>query len=182
MNFLEMIIMSRKMTFVDGRVTLCGQDLAVFPPTTIAEYILMNNNDPKIAIRIYSNAKKAMLENKENFIKAPKESDKASWICGLINLYGLGKITYVDTKTAPLGIVSLDNSAIASELKGKYKDAVDHLTRGIVAGVASCLSDYELDAIETQCSAVSGNQCIIIIDSSQKLKSRFPEICTKQIG
>lgn len=173
--------MSRKMTFVDGKITLYGQDIVIFPPTTLSEYILQSNNDRATAKMLYSNGKAGMIENKESFVQACKTADKGLWICELIDLYGLGKIRYENQSNTPKGKIFLENSTISQNLIGKVKGPTDHILRGIIAGIASSIFGEDLDVVEIECCTDTNKSCILLVESKSVLIGKFPELFSTQI-
>lgn len=181
MNFFEMLILSRKITFEEGSATLYGQNILIFPYRPLMEYIAHISSDTELTKGIYFTAKESILENKAGIVKAYVVSDGQNWICNTINLLGQGKIKYDNPNTGPTGAVLLENSALAKDLKGKTTYAVDHVLRGIVAGIVSAVLDKDTDIIETDCYATGSNACKFFIDSKENLNNKFPVLSKQQI-
>lgn len=181
MNFFEMLVMSRKMSFQEGKVTLYGQDITIFPIQSIVQYIYEVAGNSLSAKDLYHTSKDAMLEYREYLRKAAAEKDLANWICETLNLYGQGKLTYQTPDMAPIGTLTLENSPFANELQEKTKLPVDNIFRGIIAGVTSSISGRDLDALEVECHATGSINCKIIVDTKEILSDKFALLCDQQI-
>jgi predicted hydrocarbon binding protein len=181
MNFFEMLMISRKMQFEDGKIKLYGQDIAIIPAPPIIEYIRLINDDDRQIKLIYSTAKESMLDYKQEIMDATKGLD-SKWISDTMNLYSHGKMRYEEPSLAPLGIVSLENSAPAKILKTKVEAPVDHIFRGILAGLTSVICKRDIDVIETSCYVVNGNLCKFSVNDNAKLKENFQSLYEKQIS
>jgi hypothetical protein len=181
MNFFDMLLMSRKMTFEEGKITLYGQEILIFPYLPLMEHVAQIGNDVKSIKNMYLLAKDSMLENKEGIIKSYKTAGNVNWICETINLLGHGKIKYEDPPTGPTGMIILENSTLAKDLIGKVNNPVDYILRGIIAGIISAILDKDVDAVETECCANGSDNCKIFVDLKEKLVNKFPVLCEQQV-
>jgi predicted hydrocarbon binding protein len=77
---------------------------------------------------------------------------------------GWGKIQNIDTDfDGKRAIITVENSPIALAFKGKNSVPVDILLRAIFAGIFSEVFGENVDCVETECLAVSGERCKFII-------------------
>lgn len=180
MNFFEMLVLSKKLSFADGSVSLYDQSISVYPVQSIMAHILAISTDVDSVKSLYSIEKDAVLEYGDT-IKKHAVSANTEWIVNTINLYGLGKIQYVTKESDISGKLTLENSPFVQYLNGKTTAAVDIILRGIIAGTVSAVLDANYDVIEIQCQT-SGNQgCEFAIDVKEKLLSQFQQICAAQL-
>lgn len=181
MNFFEMLVISKKMEFMDGEIRLYGQGIAIIPSPPIIEYIGSIDNDAMLMRMMYSITKEAMLEYRDAILKSYKGPAK-EWLTNTINLYAHGRIRYENSGNEPFGEMSLENSASAEELRGRVKNPVDHILRGIIAGLTSIVLGDDFDVIETECRATGGNVCRLVVDRSRDLKSKYPKLYEQQVS
>jgi len=77
---------------------------------------------------------------------------------------GWGGIKVIDfDEKKKRAIIVVSNSPIATALHGKVKSPVDHLLRGVFAGVFSSLLKTDLECLEHKCAAVNERECEFII-------------------
>ena len=181
MNFFEMLVLSQKLSFSDGRVTFYGQDILIFPVLSIMGYIDLIGNSTESTKEVYYMVKESMLENKQNLKKAYKPSDGVNWIYNTLNLYGLGKVSFGTSTIPPTGEIFVENSPFANGLNGKVNAPIDHILRGIIAGMVSAIFDNDYDVIEVECCVIGSNRCKLILDSKENLSKNFPSFCKNQV-
>jgi predicted hydrocarbon binding protein len=169
------------MTFEEGKVTFYGQDVLIIPYIPIMEYMAQISNDTESTKIIYSMTKEAMLENREGIIKVYKASGDSDWICNTINLFGQGKIKYENSATEPIGVIILENSISAKDIKYTTKYPIDHILRGIIAGIVSVVLDKDIDAIETMCCATGSSNCKFFIATKEDIENKFAILYKQQI-
>lgn len=182
MNFFEMLMLSKKMSFENGTVKLYGQNIIIFPPQSIAEYVVSINDNKELIRDLYNTAKKAMVEYGEVISEDYKASHDINWVCDYVNLFGQGRIVYEDITKAPTGTILLENSLYFEGFKNKLNSPVDHIMRGIIAGILSAIFNKNFDAVETECVAMDYSICRFVVDYSDVLKKRFSGIYDTQIG
>ena len=177
MNIFEMLMLSRKLAFEDGRVTLYGQGIAIFPTPSLAEHLAQMSNDPASTKLVYRMAKESMLDSKQDLINAHNASKDKNWLCEMINLYAHGAAAYEDP--AKEGVIILADSPFSSSLTGKVNGPVDHIVRGLIAGIASAISNKDIDVLEIECG-VDG-KCKFTLGEKKNLMSKYPSIGNSQI-
>lgn len=182
MNFFEMLVMSRKLSFIDGKVSLYGQEISIYPSRSIMDYILLINEDSELVESVYATAKQSMLEYRAELIKAYNPSKSITWIINTINLYGLGKVEYTGSNpNLPIGEMTAENSPFVQYLKGKVDKPVDSVLKGLIAGMVSAILDSNYDVIELECQATGSSKCKFVLDTKENLVSKFPIECQNQI-
>jgi predicted hydrocarbon binding protein len=77
---------------------------------------------------------------------------------------GWGLIQSIDMQMeAKRAIIVLENSPFVTELKGQSKIPVDTFLRGSLAGIFSKIFSEDIDCVESECAAVSGERCKFIL-------------------
>lgn len=117
--------------------------------------------------KIYESVKKSTAENlmKEfgtNF--GGEKKKQIDLVETFFSASGWGQIQAIDlqpeTKRA---IIVLDNSPFVSKLKGKTQLSADVFLRGTLAGMFSKIFEDNIDCVEAECAALSGEKCKFII-------------------
>ncbi len=178
MNFFEMLVLNHRLHLEDGKVSFYGQDIVIFEPTSLAEYISEIDNDLASIKLLYYITKEAIMENSKNIIDNFKATEPTKWIAKTVNLYAFGKITFVNNNMED---VLLENSAIVKILKNKVKNPPDYILRGLIAGFSSIIRNENLECIETECQATGSQYCKLIIGSQNYLKSKYLSLYETQI-
>lgn len=178
MNFFEMLILSQRLHIEDGKISFYGQDIVIFEPTSLSEYILDIDDDLASIKLLYHIAKEAIIENSKNIIDNFKATEPTKWIAKTVNLYAFGKVTFVNDNMED---VLLENSVIVEILKNKVKNPPDHILRGIIAGFSSIIRNENLECIEIECLATKGKFCRLVISQEAFLKTKYNEIYERQV-
>jgi predicted hydrocarbon binding protein len=177
-----MLMLSKKMSFENGIVKLYGQNIIIFPPQSSTEYVMSINDNKGLIRDLYNTSKEAMVEYGKVISEDYKASHDINWVCDYVNLFGQGRIVYEDITKAPIGAVLLEDSPYVDGFKNKSNSPVDHIIRGMVAGILSAIFNKNFDAIETECVAINYSKCRLIIDESNNLKKKFNSIYNIQVG
>ena len=181
MNLLDALLMSRKMKFEDGSITLYGESVAILPLEGFIMYASKIASDKSTTKILYSTMRNSMLEQRNKLNAESKDNDPSGWICNSINLYGFGKMRYEKPLSSQNRTMILECSPFVKILKGKSSAPVDHIVRGALAGIASIATGQELHALETDCAVSGRENCRFILDSKEKLVNEFRELCEMQI-
>jgi predicted hydrocarbon binding protein len=178
-----MLLLSRKMSFENGIVTLYEQNIVIFPPQSMRDHIAFAsiNKENGMIKNLYYSAKESMFNHREKIAEIYKTSEGKNWVCDYINMFGQGKIVYENSHNSPSGIILLYNSPYAKDIKDGSNVPVDHIIRGIIAGVLSAALGKDFDAIELYCARVNGDKCKIMVGLKEKLLKSFNEVCIEQI-
>lgn len=90
---------------------------------------------------------------------------------------GFGLLTQSDlNKEKKQAIIVVNNSPFALKLSGKTTLPVDHLLRGIFAGIFSVFFNENVDCVETECSALSLPRCTFIIKPLHEFDFSNPQV------
>lgn len=181
MNFFEMLVLSKKLSFADGKVSFYGQDISVYPLQSVVEYTGLINKDSESVKFTYITAKNSMIEYKQNIASAYNQSDTKKWIVETVNLYGLGEIQFDTSSSQLTGGITVENSPFAQNLKGKIDRPVDHILRGIIAGITSVVSNIDYDVIELKCETTGNTNCKLVLDNKEALIQKFPNESKEQL-
>ncbi len=92
---------------------------------------------------------------------------------------GWGKLESIDLQMeGKKAIIVLENSPFVSALRGKTTLPVDTFLRGMLAGLFSKIFLEDVDCVEVECAALSGDKCKFII--KQKTEFDFSNIVVQQ--
>ena len=124
-------------------------------------------NDLEFHKKIYSAVKKSTCENfmKEFSANFGAESKKElELVETFFNASGWGGIQTIDLQAeSKRAIIVLDNSPFVLALKGKTQIPADVFLRGALAGIFSKIFAEDIDCVEAECAALSGERCKFII-------------------
>jgi predicted hydrocarbon binding protein len=123
--------------------------------------------DSEFLKRIYlevkkSTSEKLMKEFGANFgVEQKKELELVETF---FSASGWGLIQNIDVEAdGKRAIIVLDNSPFAAALKGKTQFAADTFLRGALAGIFCKIFNEDIDCVEAECAAISGERCKFII-------------------
>ncbi len=125
------------------------------------------SNDDSFNKKLYSLVKKSIEESFIDQLQVkPKLQGKnlIAFVHEFFSFSGWGKINVVQIdEKEKRGIVIVSNSPIAKALQGKSTHPVDHILRGILAGLFSDALEEELDCLELKCTATGTAECEFVI-------------------
>jgi len=130
---------------------------------------LMVNDNPEINKALYFSVKKETRTTLLNQfgLKTESPSERLKILQQFFTASGWGEIKNTDIdKKEKRAIVVVANSPVSTQ-KGKYKKPVDHLMRGILAGMFSDLFKTNMECIETKCVALNDPSCHFIIKKAE---------------
>jgi predicted hydrocarbon binding protein len=117
--------------------------------------------------KIYSEVKKSTQENLMKDFGATLGIDPKKELDFVETFFiasGWGLIQNIDVKhESKRAIIVLDNSPFAEQLKGKTQVCADTFLRGVLAGIFSKVFNEDVDCVEAECAALSGERCKFII-------------------
>lgn len=179
-------MLAKQIAFQEGKIELVGQRVVFSPADFFGVYIERINDDPKLVNNFYKAAKRAVQEGfgiNVGKLYGFSLKDYSNWFVELATLSGWGKVYWKDIdRENNRGIIELENSPVAAYLKGKVKSPCDHVIRGFMAGGASSALKLDLDMIETECEALGAQKCKFVMDSTNNLKAKYPNIAKQQLG
>lgn len=184
-GIFQRLMIARQLKFAEGSIELFGNRSILFPTDYLGKFIYDIKDNTKYTTNLYLSIKKDSTEFPIFSIPKTQEIspiELTKRIADVINFEGWGIISFGTNIGTPAGNIEMENSAFAECLKGKIAFPCDHLLRGILAGTLSAIHKRDIDVVETQCRAVSGNKCIFVYDKLEKLMTNYPDLVTKQIG
>ena len=165
------LFLSKQIIFEKGHIVLLGHRDSFTPLNTYVEIlrIMLKNKNENL---IYKSCKTSGYEWFELMAKnfpGMKQMEAIKWGIDLVTLSGWG---IPSLKKADLNkkhfIFILKNSTTAKNF-GKYKEPVDHLFRGLVAGGMSYIVKTDLDSIETHCTVLGDKVCEFFVAPQKDL-------------
>lgn len=163
-QFLDKYIFTNTLTYKQNNFSLVNIPFLIFPVDLLVE--LVNEKDFEKRKELYYKVKSSSTKNfmpkfDELKIDGKKQLD---FVKTLFIASGWGNINLVDLdEEGKKAIVVIENSPFAKELKGKTDFAVDMITRGILASLFSDFFKTDVDCVESECMAISGEHCKLII-------------------
>lgn len=163
-QFLDKYIFTNTLTYKQNNFSLVNIPFLIFPIDLLID--LVNESDKEKRKELYYKVKKS---SKKNFMPKFDElkmdgKKKLDFVKTLFVASGWGNITIVDLdESGKKAIITIENSPFAKELKGMVDFPVDTITRGILASLFSDVFKEEVECVESECKAVSGEHCKLII-------------------
>ncbi len=185
MSFLEKLMLSKQIKFEDGQTEILKQRVIFVPSDFLGEYTFEILREPELVKLIYFTLKQGVNNFGEQIMRTYGSTitDYSKLLRDLSDLAGWGKTTYeslnIEQGSATLII---ENSPVSSYLKGRVNLPCDHISRGVIAGIASIALKKDLDVLEIECIATGNKACKMVLDSKDKLKSNFPRFYKMQFG
>ncbi len=185
MNFFEKLMLARRISFSEGRITLLDQRSVIFPSDFISIYTLKINENPDQIKALYLSAKRIVNGNFGSSIKSlySSEEEYPELIKKIAEFGGWGTMRFenVDMEKGT-GNVIITNAPIGTYLKGKVNTPSDHLLRGFCAGGAAVAFGKNVDALEIECVANGADKCKMIIDNRKNLEKQYKDLFNVQVG
>ena len=83
--------------------------------------------------------------------------------------WGLVKHLNINLSKAE-ALVSVSNNPFTPYLRGKVTKPIDHLHRGIIAGIFSKAFQKDVDCVEVHCSALGHRECEFVVKQQKNFK------------
>lgn len=168
-SYYDKFIFTGQMKFKESNFYLIDIPFLLFP-VEILSGILVNASDDE-AKKIYVSVKNSMKDFAPLLKAKPKY--KGLSLINFINEFfsnsGFGHIRVLHfDETKFRGIVLVSSSPFASNLKNKSKKPMDHILRGIIAGIFSFAFEKNLDCVETKCISVNSSECEFIVNRNKE--------------
>jgi len=164
-SFYDKFIFTNSVFWRNNNFFLMDIPFVMLPTDIITGLISENNHD--FNKKIYSIVRNSV---KKNLVKEFRLDFKADGTRAVevvekyFSFSGWGNIenVQIDAPNAR-ALVNVSNNPFANALLGKAKEPVDHVFRGIFAGLFSAAFEKELDCVETHCLALGEKQCEFVI-------------------
>lgn len=172
LDIIGKLMITRELSFGNGRITLFG-NRAVLPPARIfSEYIRLSNNSPESARILYEAARISFREGigKSLGVKFRfSVNDFFRWLPNIGALAGWGKVTAKEFLAEKnYGVVLLEDSPIVADLKGSVKGPVDHVMAGFINGAAEATLRSGAETKEEACTIDGAPACKFVFRAVEK--------------
>ncbi|MFA5931360.1 MAG: 4-vinyl reductase [archaeon] len=164
-NFFDKFIFTSTLKYTHNNFYLVDIPFVIAPIDSLTG--IAGVQDTEFLKKIYLTTKKSTQENlmKEfgaNFgVEKKKELEL---IETFFTASGWGHIQSIDVQSeAKRAILVVDSSPFATALKSKTQLPADTFLRGVLAGVFSKIFEEDIDCVETECAAISGERCKFIV-------------------
>lgn len=168
-------MVTHKLSFTPGRITLLGQRELITSANFFAEYLARVNDDPKRFQELYDAAKVSYRGGTAVTIgknEATSREVMLKWMTDLAVISGWGQLKWLEfDREKKMGALLIEDLPIPLLLKGRTKGCVDHIVRGFIAGGASAMLQSDVDTVEEECVASGAPACKFIFMPKDKLKS-----------
>ncbi len=166
-NYYDKFIFTGQIKFNHSNFFLIDIPFLLFPVEILSEVLVSVSDDQ--AKQIYVSVKKSVKSFLPKLQAKPKYSGTSlvNFCNEFFSSSGFGKIRIVHfDKENSRSILLVSSSPFSVNLKNKPKKPVDHILRGIIAGVFSFALDMDLDCVETKCASINSSECEFIVNKN----------------
>ena len=178
-------MVARQLSFENGTIKMLGQRMLISPSDVFARYIFDIRDEPELLKNLYVSAKESIRGGfgiNIGKVYGFSFKDYSKWFVELAMVAGWGKIVWEDIdENKKQGIITIQDSPVSAYLKNRVSKPCDHLTRGYIAGAASCAFREDIDIIEVECEAAGAQKCKFIMGPPDFLKKNFADISELQL-
>lgn len=162
-NFLDRFIFTSQLRYKDFNFYLMDIPFAIVPVDILLGLGMMDK--PEMNKSIYYSFKQSTRLNLLPKFKV--DVDKQKFLDLTQNFFaasgwGVCKNLQID-ETAHHALITLSYSPLARALQGKMQHPADHYFRGVIAAIFSEFFQLDVDAVETNCRAISQTDCTFVI-------------------
>lgn len=164
-NFYDKFIFTNGLKFKGSNFFLIDLPFLICPAEIFVA--LLETGDPEFERKLYAAVKESVarhlipLFGTEFGLHGEKMLDFLETYF-IASGWGLLKNVDIDLK-AKKAIVNVSSNPVGGRLHGKPKTPVDHILRGIIAGVFSSVFAESVDCVETHCIALGEKNCEFIV-------------------
>jgi len=169
-SFFDKYIFTNSLKYTHNNFYLLNIPFAIVPVEVLVS--IAKQNDPELKRTLYSaikeNTRKKLI--KQFTLDFGLEKKKAlSLFESFFTASGWGKIQTIDLDfESNRAILTVENSPVAASLKGEVSWPVDIFLRAVFAGIFSEVFGVDVECVESECSAVTGERCKFIIKSEKE--------------
>jgi predicted hydrocarbon binding protein len=164
-SFFDKYIFTNTLKYRNNNFFLLNIPFSIIPTEIIVA--ISSQNDIEFNRKIYFSIKENTRKNMVKQFQLDFGLDRKKSLIVFENFFsasGWGKIQTIDINFEnKRAIIIVENSPIATSLKGKVSFPVDIILRAIFAGIFSEAFQENVDCVESECVAVSGERCKFII-------------------
>ena len=161
--FFDRFIFTNGIRFSNNQFFLMNTPFAILPVDILVG--LAEISDPATNRAVYAAVKKQVAGSLvSGFSLSNSVELNARFLAEFFSACGIGgvSIVHLDVENKRAMLV-VDHNPIAGSLVNKAKKPVDHVLRGVFAGVFSALFRNDLDCVEHQCIALNQKTCEFIV-------------------
>lgn len=164
-NFFDKFIFTSTLKYTHSNFYLVDIPFLIAPIETLVG--LSEVQDIDFQKKIYESVKKSTSEGLMKEFGLTIGSEKKKQLEFLESFFiasGWGQLQTIDLQPeGKKAIIVLDNSPFVAKLKGKTQISADVFLRGTLAGMFCRIFEENIDCVEAECAAISGERCKFII-------------------
>lgn len=162
-SFFDRFIFTNALKYSHSNFFLLNVGFAIVPVDVLAGLASISSDEANRAL--YSAVKLHVRDSLvQSFQLSPPIGRELLFLEEFWTASGWGLVQHVDLDEAnKRAIVVVNDNPVARVLQGKAKKPVDHVFRGVLAGVFSHLFSSNVDCVEHSCLAVNGQRCEFVI-------------------
>jgi len=164
-TFYDKFYYARALKFEHGNFFLGHFPFLICPAEILTG--LLETQDPVFEKKLYKAVRKSVANHLMPAFKNEfgfRGEKLANFLERYFVASGWGSIKNVDLDLeAKKAIVKVANNPLSARLRGKAGMPVDHLLRGVLAGIFCCVFKEPVDCVETHCIALGEADCEFII-------------------
>ena len=169
-SFFDKYIFTNNLKYRNNNFFLMNIPFAIVPVEVLVSIAMQNDAEVKRAL--YQSIKENTRKNLVRQFQLEFGTDKKKAIQLFETFFtaaGWGKIQSIDTNfETKRAILTVENSPVALALKGKVSYPVDIMLRSVFAGIFSEVFGENMDCVESECAAISGDRCKFIIKAEDE--------------
>lgn len=163
-QFLDKYIFTNTLTYKQNNFHLVNIPFLIFPVDLLIE--LIKESDVEQRKELYYKIKESSSNYflpKFNEIKIDGKK-QIDFVKTLFIAFGWGSVNLIDIDfESKKSIIIVENSPFVKPLKGKVNFEVDLILRAVFASLFSEIFKENIECVESECSAISGEKCKFII-------------------
>ncbi|MEM7815599.1 MAG: hypothetical protein QXN71_00595 [Candidatus Aenigmatarchaeota archaeon] len=180
-TFISKLLVSRKLNFEEGRISLLGEDICLVPISFI--YQLTRDDLSKKEINdLYFESWVAGFFIMGKMIEGyglKKFEERYRLAMDTVSMMGFG-----DYKTLEFYQGFAKFAVIKNPLSLKFypgKVPIDHFLRGANAGGGTLVHEMLINCVEIDCAAINGNSCLFINSTNDLLFDKYKKFAESQL-
>ncbi len=185
MNFLDKLMIAKEISFGDGKIELLGNRVVITHASFYSVYGKIIEGSPEKIFDYYYAAKVSFRDGMAKSMGKRFSfnfNDFFKWLTDIASFAGWGTLKWKDLDREKMhGVIIVQDSPIATSLKGTAKGPVDHVIRGFIAGGASGSLNKDVDAFEEECIAMGAAACRFVFKPRKEFDFSSPEV-VRQLG
>jgi len=174
MNIFDKLLLAKEMSFTEGKIQVLGNRVVLPPANFFSEFASRINDSPEMVDIVYQSAKVSFRDGIAKTIGKKygfNINDFYRWLTDIATMAGWGILKWEEFDAeSKKGVIFVEDSPVASDLKGKVKSPCDHVVCGFIAGGTSALFMEDMDVVETECLALGAPRCKFIAGPAKTIK------------